>query len=148
MKMIRLLRAPSKLVALGLLVFSVGFGIGSWQLGLWSAAGPGVGLTPLLACVVLFPLGLLMLAEESEEAEAEPPLEWTPLLMGLGFCALAYAMTVIGFLVPSFVFLLVWTRLLYGRGWLVSLASALGIVGALGILFVAVLGVPIALWPW
>jgi len=148
MRRARRLLAPSKLVALALLAFSIGFGIASWRLGLWANGAPGVGLTPLLGCAVLFPLSLLMLADETDDPDAEPRLEWVPLLTGLGFCVLAYAVTVIGFLLPSFVFLLVWTRLLYRRSWLVSVSSALGITSALAVMFVTALGVPIELWPW
>jgi hypothetical protein len=139
---------PSKIVALALLIFSLGFGIASWRLGLWANGSPGVGLTPILGCIVLFPISAMMLLDGTVADEPEAPLEGTPFLAGLGFCLMIYAMTIIGFVAPSLIFVLVWTRVLYGRDWKTSLLSAAGVTAALAVLFVTVLGVPMQLWPW
>lgn len=139
---------PSKIVALALLVLSVGFGIASLRLGLFANGMPSVGLTPMLGCIVLLPISVLLLLEPIEKAEQESRLEGIPILAGLAFCLLALAMKTIGFVTPAILFLLFWTRWLYGRSWRVSLLTAAGITGVLALLFVTVLGVPMQLWPW
>ena len=148
MKFDRLLFAPSKLVAIVLTVFSSGFALASWQLGLWTNGAPGVGLTPMLACAALFVVSLMLLLGDNEEAEQEASLEWTPMIMGFGFCLLAYGMNTIGFVVPALIFLLIWARFLYCRSWLVSVSAAIGITAVLAILFVKIFGVPLKLFPW
>lgn len=140
--------APPKLVAFALLIFSSGFGIASWRLGLWANGAPGVGLTPLIGCALLFPISLLILADPIDDAEPAEPLEWVPVLTGLGFGLVIYAMTVLGFAIPAFLFVLIWTRILYARTWLVSVTSSIAITAVLAIMFVIVLGVPLQLLSW
>jgi len=138
---------PSKIVPLALLAVALGFGVESLRLGLWNYGMPGVGLTPLIACTLLLPVSVYMLLEAPTEAEREARFQAGPLLAGLGFCGYVVALTYLGLILPTLAVLIVWTRFLYRRPWKVTLLAAGGVTLALYVVFIRLLGIPLAVLP-
>ncbi|MGE0874295.1 MAG: tripartite tricarboxylate transporter TctB family protein [Burkholderiales bacterium] len=138
---------PPRRLAAGILgLLALAFAGASWKLGYWGQGLPGPGLLPLATSVLLLPAAVLLLRAPPTEEEA--PALAARSLAGLALCtACALAMPALGMVVPSVALATVWMRLWGGRSWIGALLYAAAIVGALALLFVSALGVPVPLWP-
>lgn len=156
----RLRPTLAKGIALGMLVMAGIFAVAALDVGLWKWGMPGGGLMAFVACLALAPIAVVLMLEKPEadapmapelrdEADApmEARLEAAPLLTGLAFCAYVAGVWALGLVVPTLVGFVLWARLLYARGWAVSLAAAVGSTIGVVVLFVHLLGMPLPLWP-
>lgn len=92
------------------ILLGIGICIESTRMKLWVPAGPGSGLVPLLAGLIIGLVGLLQLVSEwSKRFEKEPERKFleSPLAgkrivsLLIGFCAMAFLLPVLGFLVAA-----------------------------------------------
>lgn len=139
---------PSKLVASALLVASVAFGVGSLMIGVWNNGMPKAGTTSLVASALLLPVSIALLLKTPSDEDAQAKFETVPFLVGIGFACYGAGLAYLGLVVPTFVFLTVWIRLLYRRSWHATLLGASGITLALYLLFIRVFGVPMKSLPF
>lgn len=138
---------PAANVVVALVVTAVGVAgvVGSWSLGLGSAAAPSAGTWPFLVSAAITCLGVALglLARRTDDAEALSPATWR-VLAGMasmvGFVAL---IGVIGFEIPSLLLAVVWLRFLGHESWRLSVVTAVAIVAAFYLIFVGALAVPI-----
>ena len=137
---------PVRLSALLLLAVSLAFGIGSFRLGLWSQGIPGPGLTSFIGSLLLVPLSLRLLRAPVEGEDGEP-LSVSALTGAIVFCLYVVALQFVGFALSTFVFLVVWARVLYRQTLTMSSFSAFGMCVAIGVVFALLLSVPIQIWP-
>ena len=52
---------PVRLSALALTGFAIAFGVAALRLGFWGDSIPGSGLIPFLACILMLPIGIVLL---------------------------------------------------------------------------------------
>lgn len=137
---------PGRLAAGILGLLALAFAGASWKLGYWAQGMPGPGLLPLATSVLLLPAAVLLL--RAPPTEDEVPTLSVRSLAGLALCtACALAMPALGMVIPSVVLATLWMRLWGGRSWIGAALYAAAIVGALVLLFVVALSVPVPLWP-
>ena len=135
---------PTRVAALLLAAMVVLFGAGGWRLGLWGEDGPGPGLLPFSAALMLAPLVLLMLRERIEE---ETPFGAHPLGAIVMLCLYAAALPHTGFVLPTLLLILAWVRLFHAQAWLkAALVSAALTAAGVG-LFAGLLKAPVPLLP-
>lgn len=137
---------PIRLVALSLIIASVGFGLQSLRLGLWQLGIPGAGLMPLLASLALLPIAIYLLLAPigpKERAMLEP----VPLAVGGSLLAFVVAMSNFGFLLTACIFCFLWVALLYRRTWLHAVYTAVVLPLVMYAVFVFALGIPLIVWP-
>ena len=138
--------APGRISAAFLAVLALAFAGASWRLGYFSAGQPGPGLLPAAAGVLLFPIAVLLV-----RAPLEPGDEHSLAARSLGGLALLGACCVTmpwaGVVLPSFATAALWMRLLHGRPAVISMLSSALLCAAFIWGFVALLKVPLPLWP-
>jgi hypothetical protein len=138
--------APGRAATVVLVLLAVVFGGASWKLGYWVHEGPGPGLLPLVAAVALLISASVLLSgrplPEEDRAFSPAALAGLALLAAYG-AALPWA----GLVLPSFLFATLWMKLLNQRRLWVSLLASAAIVAGGTLLFKALLGVPVPLWP-
>ncbi len=132
--------------ALAILAIAIAFAIASYRYGLWRNGMPGIGLTPFFGAILLIPICLFVIAQKPDPEEKDG-VQMVPLIAGLGICAYVIAFAELGLAIPSFIFLLMWARFLYGRSWRISVLSAVATTVSLVIVFVLLLQLPLKIWP-
>ena len=135
---------PGRIVALSLLLGSLGFGVAALRLPLWLYGTPGPGMTPLLASICLFPLSIMLLMEpagEQSRLQAMPFVAWLSLV---GFVAITPKL---GFAPASAAFSFAWAILFYKRSLVSAVAMAILAPAAMYLVFVLGLRIPIPMWP-
>jgi hypothetical protein len=137
---------PVRLSALALTGFAIAFGVAALRLGFWGDGIPGSGLIPFLACVLMLPIGIVLLLAPLDASENDP-LRLVPLvgLVALGIYVLILPR--LGFAAATTLLLLVWIKGLHGRSWLEAVAGSAALSGFILFLFSRLLGVPLNLWP-
>lgn len=143
------MRAPSpvRLSAAGFVLLALVFGLGSFKLGFRAEGVPGPGLLPLLTSVLLLPLGVRLFLRPSAVGRVEAPGR-APLLALVLLAAYAVVLPRAGFVLPTLVFLQIWAMAFHGRSFAPALAMSAGLVAGSALLFRALLGVLMPLWPW
>jgi putative tricarboxylic transport membrane protein len=131
--------------AVGLAVIALGYLLAGRGYALDTLATPGPGIFPLAAGLALLALAVWQLATAGRTAAvgAPSPLTRTPLIMAAALVVYAATLPVIGFLLASFVLVIVAARLMGLPGWWRPVALALGVVAASRVVFVTWLGVPL-----
>lgn len=135
---------PSRIVALGLLLVSLGFGVSTLRLPLWLYGTPGPGMTPLLASICLFPLSIMLLMESAEE---EDRLQAMPFVAWLSLVGLVVLTPRLGFAPASAAFSFLWAVVFYKRSLASAVAIAILAPAAMYLVFVLGLRIPIPMWP-
>jgi cell division protein FtsW (lipid II flippase) len=137
-----LLRPP--IVAASLLtILGLVFAVGGVRLGLWADGGPGAGLLPTTAAVLLLTLVLAMMltstGEKDERFRREP-------LIAIGLCcAYAFLAPRIGVVLPTFLLVAIWVTLLHGQSLLRACLISAGLTAAGVLIFHILLKVPMTL---
>lgn len=137
--------AANLVVALVVIGVGVCGAVGSWSLGLGSAAEPAAGTWPFLISVVIAVLGVVLglLARSTSDAEGMSSASWTVLAGVASMAGFAAVITVIGFEIPAALLAFVWLRFLGRESWRLSALCSIGIVVAFYVVFVGLLNVPV-----
>ncbi|MER5387460.1 tripartite tricarboxylate transporter TctB family protein [Saccharopolyspora sp. NPDC002686] len=119
--------------------------VGSWSLGLGSAAEPAAGTWPFLVSLAISVLGvvLALLARRTRDAERMSSASWAVLAAIASMVGFAAVITAIGFEIPAALLAFVWLRFLGRESWRMSVLGSLGIVVGFYVVFVGLLDVPI-----
>lgn len=142
--MLSRLLLPTPIVSLLLAAMALGFAVGSVRLGFWTFDGPGAGLVPFTAAVLLLPLLIMVLRERSG---AEDPFRAMPLGAVVIGCAYAALLPYAGFVLPTIVLVMVWARLFYEQSWTRAVALGLALTLVSALIFGTLLKVPLPLLP-
>lgn len=136
----------TRLVGAGLLaLLAAGFGHPALQLGLGSVSGPGPGLWPFLVATALGVVAVLLAVTPSPSDETWEGFSGRSGRILLGVAALAafvVAFEPLGFALPGVLLLLFWLRVFAGESWRTAVAVAVGVVAAIEVVFVHLIGVP------
>ena len=135
--------APLLLLALGVAALFT-----ARDMGLGELTAPGPGLWPAIAAALLSATAFVLLFLDPAE-DYEP---WTAgtarIAAGLAGLALFVVLfQTIGFVIPAFLLLFAWLRLLAGESWRMALVLAVAGALALHLVFVVALGVPFPAGP-
>ena len=135
--------APLLLLALGVAALLM-----ARDMGLGELTAPGPGLWPAIVAALLTATSVALLFLDPAE-DYEP---WTAgtarIVAGLAGLALFIVLfDTIGFVVPAFLLLFAWLRLLAGESWRMALVLAAAGALALHLVFVVGLGVPFPAGP-
>jgi putative tricarboxylic transport membrane protein len=135
--------APLLLLALGVAAL-----LTARDMGLGGLTAPGPGLWPAIAAALLSATAFVLLFLDPAE-DYEP---WTAgtarIAAGLAGLALFVVLfQTIGFVIPAFLLLFAWLRLLAGESWRMALVLAVAGALVLHLVFVVALGVPFPAGP-
>jgi putative tricarboxylic transport membrane protein len=135
--------APLLLLALGVAALFT-----ARDMGLGELTAPGPGLWPAIAAALLSATAFVLLFLDPAE-DYEP---WTAgtarIAAGLAGLALFVVLfQTIGFVIPAFLLLFAWLRLLAGESWRMALVLAVAGALVLHLVFVVALGVPFPAGP-
>jgi putative tricarboxylic transport membrane protein len=135
--------APLLLLALGVAAL-----FAARDMGLGELTAPGPGLWPAIAAALLSATAFVLLFLDPAE-DYEP---WTAgtarIAAGLAGLALFVVLfQTIGFVIPAFLLLFAWLRLLAGESWRMALVLAVAGALVLHLVFVVALGVPFPAGP-
>ncbi|SES98224.1 tripartite tricarboxylate transporter TctB family protein [Geodermatophilus poikilotrophus] len=135
--------APLLLLALGIAAL-----LTARDMGLGELTAPGPGLWPAIAAALLSATAFVLLFLDPAE-DYEP---WTAgtarIVAGLAGLALFVVLfQTIGFVIPAFLLLFAWLRLLAGESWRMALVLAVAGALVLHLVFVVALGVPFPAGP-
>ena len=135
--------APLLLLALGVAALFT-----ARDMGLGELTAPGPGLWPAIAAALLSATAFVLLFLDPAE-DYEP---WTAgtarIVAGLAGLALFVVLfQTIGFVIPAFLLLFAWLRLLAGESWRMALVLAVAGALVLHLVFVVALGVPFPAGP-
>lgn len=135
--------APLLLLALGVAALLMARGMGLGRL-----TAPGPGLWPAIAAALLTATSVALLFLDPAE-DYEPWTAGTARIVaglaGLGLFVVLF--DTIGFVVPAFLLLFAWLRLLADESWRMALVLAVAGAVALHVVFVLGLGVPFPAGP-
>jgi hypothetical protein len=138
--------SPVRVAAVAFIALAIVFGLGAFTLGFRAEGMPGPGLLPVLASVLLLPVGVRLLLTPGMVGESTP--FGAGALLVLGLLALhALALPHLGFVVPTLALLVVWARCFHRRRLVPSVVLAVLITAAAALLFTGGLGVRMPLWP-
>jgi hypothetical protein len=138
-------RTTNLVVAAVVIVLGAAALVGSLSLGAGSARTPGPGTWPLILSLLLICLGLGLAVTARSTTDAER-FSRSSLLVVAGLATMVVfvaLISTIGFEIPAALLAFVWLRFLGGEGWRLSVVTALGLVIAFYLIFVAALSVPI-----
>jgi putative tricarboxylic transport membrane protein len=135
---------PTSIATLLLAAVAVIFVVGATRLGFWTDDGPGPGLLPFAAGVLLLPLLLVALRERVLD---ETPFRAAPLGAICLTCLYAAALPYLGFAPATVLLIIAWVRLFHGQGWVRAIALSIGLTAASIFLFETLLKVPMPLLP-
>jgi putative tricarboxylic transport membrane protein len=135
---------PTPIATLLLAAMALGFAVGSVRLGFWTFDGPGAGLVPFTAAVLLLPLLIMVLRERSA---VEEPFRATPIGAVVIGCAYAALLPYAGFAVPTIVLVVIWARVFYRQSWTRAVALGLALTLVSALIFGTLLKVPLPLLP-
>lgn len=139
------IRFLPSLVVLGVAVVGA---LGSLELGIGSLAAPGAGLWPMTISVAMGVLAAVSLLEDRNEADLER-LRVTQLAISIGSLALfIIAFAQVGVVLPTFLTLVVWLRLLAKESARSTLVIAGIATAAMWLIFGVFLGVPFPAGPF
>jgi putative tricarboxylic transport membrane protein len=142
--MLRRLLLPTGTATLLLAATATVFAVGAVRLGFWTEDGPGPGLLPFAAAVLLLPLLVLVLRERIIDEE---PFRATPLAAILLTFVYAATLPYLGFLLPTLVLAVAWVRMFHGQGWWRAVTLSVALTAAGTFLFAVLLKVPMPLLP-
>lgn len=128
---------------LALITFGLGTMLAAQKLSLGTLQDPGPGLWPfIVASLIVLTSGILVVTDTAEDYEPwnSQSLRILASLIGLGIFILLFQS--IGFLIPAFVTLTSWLRLLARESWRASLLLALIGSITLYVIFEKLLAVP------
>lgn len=128
------------------MLLALTFGLGAFKLGFTAEGVPGPGLLPLLTSGLLLPIGIWLVIRPSAVGASEP-FRLAPILALALLAVYAIVLPRAGFVVPTLVFLTVWTMAFHGRSLRSAAALGVGLTAASVLLFRGLLGVLIPLWP-
>ncbi|MER7081026.1 Tripartite tricarboxylate transporter TctB family protein [Saccharopolyspora kobensis] len=137
--------AANAVVALVVVGVGICGAVGSWSLGLGSAAEPAAGTWPFLVSAAIAVLGVVLglLVRRTDDAERMSSASWAVLAGVAAMAGFAAAITVIGFEIPAALLAFAWLRFLGRESWSTSVFGGLGIVVAFYVVFVGLLKVPV-----
>lgn len=142
--MLSRLLLPTKVTTLLVAVMAFGFALASVRVGFWTVDGPGPGLVPFTAAVVLLPLLIVVLRER---AAPEEPFRAIPIAgIAIG-CAYAAVLPYAGFALPTVLLVVIWARVFYRQSWTRAAALGLALTLVSAVLFGKLLKVPLPLVP-
>lgn len=121
------------------------FCIGAFDLGFWTDDGPGPGLLPFAAGIVLLPLLAVAMREPIPDDETSFKVE--PLGAIVLMLLFAVALPWTGFAVATFVMLTLWIRLFHRQNWKRALACAAGLTVFGFVIFRILLKIPMQMFP-
>ncbi|MER6987944.1 tripartite tricarboxylate transporter TctB family protein [Saccharopolyspora hirsuta] len=134
-------------LVVALVVVGVGVcgAVGSWSLGLGSAAEPAAGTWPFLVSLAIAVLGVALglQARRSRDAERMSAASWPVLAAVASMVCFAALITTIGFEIPAALLAFAWLRFLGRESWRASVLGGLAIVVGFYAVFVGLLDVPI-----
>jgi putative tricarboxylic transport membrane protein len=142
--MLRVFERPITVAVALIAIVAVAFGLASWKLGFWTDDGPGPGLLPFAAAVLLAPTLLLILREEFDSGERFHP---APLTAIITLCVYAFALPYLGFLIPTVVLIVAWVRGFEQQSWTKGLMIAAFLIAVGWVVFVYLLKVPMKMLP-
>lgn len=142
--MLARLLLPTRIVTLLVALTALVFAVGGVRLGFWTVDGPGPGLVPFTAALLLLPLLVVVLREG---VAGEEPFRATPLAAIATISAYAAVLPYAGFAGPTVALVVVWARLFYRQSWTRAVALGLGLTLAGAVLFGTLLRVPLPLAP-
>lgn len=142
--MFRAFERPITVAAALIAVVAVAFGFASWKLGFWTDDGPGPGLLPFAAAILLAPALFLILREEFDSSERFHP---RPLAAIIVLCIYAFALPYLGFLIPTVVLIVAWVRWLERQSLFRGLIIATFLIVFGWVVFVYLLKVPMKMLP-
>lgn len=142
--MLRVFERPVAVAVALIAAVAVAFGVASWKLGFWTADGPGPGLLPFAAVVLLAPVLLLILREEFDSGERFHP---RPLLAIIVLGVYAFALPYLGFLIPTAALIIAWVRWLEQQNFVKGLIIAVFLLICGWVVFVYLLKVPMKMLP-
>lgn len=142
--MLRYLDRPINVAVALIAVVALAFGVASWKLGFWTDDGPGPGLLPFAAACLLMPVLLLIVREEFDDRERFHP---HPLLAIIILCVYAAVIPYAGFLIPTVVLIVAWTRLFEQQKVVRGVILSALLVAFGWVVFVYLLKVPMSMLP-
>ena len=142
--MLSRLLLPTPVATLLLAAAAAVFVVGAMRLGFWTDDGPGPGLLPFAAGVLLLPLLVIALRERVPD---ETPFRAAPLGAICLTCFYAAALPYLGFAIATVLLIVAWVRLFHGQGWVRAVTLSLGLTAASTFLFGTLLKVPMPLFP-
>src|SRR3990172_175289 len=120
------------------ILFSLYVCFESWRLGVGSFFRPGAGFFPFysgaLLGVLSVILGVLTFRGKVERAESGADMG-NPVTVSLALLGFALLLTWLGFVIPTFLFILFLLRAVERRAWLLSASAALFISAAFYVVF-------------
>lgn len=135
---------PTPLLSTALAIVAVLFAVGGYGLGLWQDDMPGAGLLPFGAALLMLPLILRVFFERPAE---ETGFNLRPLGAVLLLIVYAAVLPYLGFIIPTFLLILIWVKVFDRRPILMTAIVAAGLTLAGAFLFVTLLQVPMPLIP-
>ncbi|HRF07659.1 MAG TPA: tripartite tricarboxylate transporter TctB family protein [Xanthobacteraceae bacterium] len=142
--MLRVFERPITVAVALIAAVAVAFGVASWRLGFWTDDGPGPGLLPFAAAVLLAPVLLLILREEFDSSERFHPRPLTAILV---LCAYAFVLPYLGFLIPTALIIIAWVRWFEQQSFLKGAVIAAFLLVSGWVIFVYLLKVPMKMLP-
>jgi hypothetical protein len=138
--------SPVRVAGAVFVALALAFGLGAFTLGFRAEGVPGPGLLPLLASAVLLPIGVRLLVTPGVVGETSP-FAAAPLSLLAVLAVHALLLPRLGFVAPTLVVLVVWARVFHGRSLVAALALAVLLTSGVVVLFNALLGIRMPLWP-
>jgi putative tricarboxylic transport membrane protein len=124
----------------------------AWTLGIIGPSGPGSGLFPFLAALIIMAAGIVLMVVPSQRAAAPdfPRGEALRRMIGVvaGLAVMALAMSYVGFAIAGAVTMLILLRIVEQLSWTKSLVLAIASVVVVMWLFGNVLGMALPRGPW
>ena len=124
----------------------------AWTLGVVGPSGPGSGLFPLLAALIIMGAGIVLMIAPAHRAHAPAFARGEALRRGIGVVAglavMAIAIPYAGFAIAGAVTMLILLRLVEQVSWPGSLVLAIASVVIVMWLFGHVLGMALPRGPW
>jgi putative tricarboxylic transport membrane protein len=143
--MLTRLLMPTPIAVAALAATAIVFAVGGWQLGFWNSDGPGPGLLPFAAAIILLPLLVFVLREPVPD---EQPLRATPLAAVVLSLVYAAVLPHTGFIIATVIYLTLWVRLFHQQGLVRAATLSVCLTAAGTFLFAYLLRVPMPLWPY
>jgi len=143
--MLTRLLLPTPIAVAAIAATAIVFAVGGWRLGFWTDDGPGPGLLPFAAAVMLLPLLVLVLREPVPDEE---PLRATPLFAVVLSLIYAAVLPHLGFLITTVIYLTLWVRLFHQQSLVRAATLSVALTAAGTFLFAYLLRVPMPLLPY
>ena len=124
----------------------------AWTLGVIGPAGPGSGLFPLIASVIILGAGIVLMVQRSSIAPnpgfPRGAALWRVGGVIAGLALMAFGIPYLGFAITGAITMLILLRTVEQSSWIVSIVLALVSVAVVMLLFGRLLGMPLPRGPW